>query len=78
MKSIREHGLSIPKDISVIGRDDVKECDYLDIPLTTITPYSKDLCEIITEELFDKIENKKAFKVSTQLLKRSSVGKSPK
>ena len=83
IKSIHEHGFSIPKDISVIGRDDVKECDYLDIPLTSITPYSKDLCEIIIEELFDKIENKnnkeaKVIKVSTQLLKRSTVGKAPR
>lgn len=80
IKSIRDHGLNIPNDISVIGKDDVKECDYLDIPLTTITPYSKDLCEIITEALFEKIENNnskqtKAVKVSAQLLKRSTVGK---
>lgn len=83
IKSIRKHGLRIPEDISIIGRDDVKECDYLDIPLTTITPYSKDLCEIIIDELFDKIENRnnnrtKAVKVSFQLLKRSTVGKSPR
>lgn len=82
IKSIREHGLSIPEDISVIGRDDVKECDYLDIPLTTISPYSKDLCEIITDELFDKIESRnnqptKTVKVSAQLLKRSTVAKAP-
>lgn len=83
IKSIREHGLRIPEDISVIGRDDVKECDYLDIPLTTITPYSKDLCEIITNELFDRIENKnkkqtKAVKISAQFLKRSTVAKAPR
>jgi len=83
IKSIKEHGLRIPEDISIIGRDDVKECDYLDIPLTTITPYSKDLCEIIISELFDKIENKtgkktKTIKVSAEFLKRSTVGKSPR
>ena len=83
IKSIKEHGLRVPEDISIIGRDDVKECDYLDIPLTTITPYSKDLCEIIISELFDKIENKtgkktKTIKVSAEFLKRSTVGKSPR
>jgi len=36
MTSIREHGLSIPKDIALVGFDDVLMAKYVDPPLTTI------------------------------------------
>ncbi len=79
IKAIKEHGLRVPEDISIIGKGDIKECDYLDIPLTTITSFPEDLCEIVVEELFDKINNQikniKKIKVSAQLVKRSSVGR---
>lgn len=82
IKAITDRGLKVPEDISIIGRDDVKECDYLSLPLTTITPYSRDLCEIVVNELFDKIENKvtgkpKKIKVSAELIKRGTVSKAP-
>ncbi len=80
MKSIYEHGLRIPEDISLVGMDDNREAAYLNVPLTSITSYSEDLCEIAVDLLFDRMENKgkgkiKKIKVSTELVKRESVGK---
>lgn len=80
MKSIYEHGLSIPEDISLVGMDDNREAAYLNVPLTSITSYSEDLCEIAVDLLFDRIENKgrgkiKKIKVSTEFVPRESVGK---
>lgn len=80
MKYIREHGLKIPEDISVIGMDDNREAAYLDVPMTSITPYYEDLSEIAVDLLFEKIENKtsdknKKIKVSAELVKRESTGK---
>lgn len=80
MKYIREYGLKIPEDISVIGMDDNREAAYLEVPMTSITPYYQDLSEIAVDLLFEKIENKtsdknKTIKVSAELIKRESTGK---
>lgn len=80
MKSIYEHGLKIPEDISIIGMDDIKECEYLKVPLTSITTYNEDWSEIIVDNLFEQIESgnikkPKKIKLYTELVKRDSVGK---
>lgn len=80
MKCIREYGLKIPEDISVIGMDDNREVAYLEVPMTSITPYYEDLSEIAVDLLFEKIENKnsdknKTIRVSAELVKRESTGK---
>ena len=80
MKSINEHGLSIPVDISLIGIDDMRENQYLNVPLSSITSYNEDLCQIVVDLLFDRIENgnageRRVIKVTTELIKRGSVGK---
>lgn len=80
MRSIYEHGLKIPEDISIIGMDDNRSSSYTNVPLTSITLYIKDLCEIAVDLLFERIENGdnnkiKKIKVSTDLTKRQTVGK---
>ena len=78
MKSITEHGLKIPDDISVIGFDDNKLLPYLDIPLSSITAYNEDLCEITVNLLFEKINRPsmpKHIKISKEFIPRDSVGK---
>lgn len=80
MKSIYEHGLKVPDDISIIGMDDSREAAYLSVPLASITSYAEDLCEIAVDLLFERMEkgdiNKiKKINVSTSFLNRNSVGK---
>lgn len=80
MKSIYEHGLSIPDDISLIGMDDESQTAYLNVPLTSTTSYLEDLCEIVVDVLFNRIENGdelaiRKINVSTELVERKSVGK---
>ena len=36
MRALREHGLRIPEDVSIVGFDDVPESAYFEPPLTTI------------------------------------------
>ena len=79
MKSIFEHGLKIPDDISVIGIDDNQQSSFFNVPLASITSYNEDLCEIIVNMLFERIENgntgkPKKVQLSTELVKRNSVG----
>ena len=83
MKSIYEHGVKIPEDISVIGFDDIKELPYLNVPLSSITAYNEDLCEILVNFIFEIINKKngdaiKTIKLSKRLIKRESVGKAPR
>lgn len=79
MKAIYEQGLGVPGDISVVGMDDVKSNPYFDVPLTSVTSYSEDLCEIAVELLFDRMQNKTAkrkhVRVSAELVSRGSVDK---
>ena len=83
MRSIREHGLRIPEDISVIGMDDCKECAYVDVSLSSVSSYNEGLCEIVVDILFDRILNgqigkKKHIKVSAEFIRRESVGAAKK
>lgn len=78
MHSIYESGKRIPEDISVIGMDDIRGNSYVNVPLTSITSYDEDLCEIVVDMLFERIENpKKAepkkVRLSSELVKRKSV-----
>jgi len=36
MLALKERGLRIPEDVSVVGVDDIPEAAYLDPPLTTV------------------------------------------
>lgn len=36
MRALREHGLHIPQDVSIVGFDDIPEAAYFEPPLTTI------------------------------------------
>jgi len=80
MKSIYEHGLKIPDDISLIGSDAEDVGMFLDVELTSVSSYNEDLCEIMVNMIFDKIlhgesDDIKKVKISTELVKRKSVGK---
>jgi LacI family transcriptional regulator len=58
MKAIYEAGLRIPEDISLVGYDDIRECEYLITPLTTVSPPIKVMTELGVKLLLEKIENK--------------------
>lgn len=38
MKALRQAGLSVPEDVSVVGFDDIPEAGYVSPPLTTVRP----------------------------------------
>lgn len=80
IKYLREIGLSVPDDISVIGMDDIKECEYLDVPLTTIKTDVDYVIEKALDILYKKMENQYYFSnenivVKSELVKRNSVKK---
>lgn len=40
---LRQNGLRVPHDISVVGYDDIEAAKYLDVPLTTISQHDFDI-----------------------------------
>lgn len=78
IKSIKDHGLSVPDDISLIGMDDISAASHPHIPLTTIRVHIEDLCNIALDLLFKKMESRyytsrQDISVSCSLVKRNSV-----
>jgi DNA-binding LacI/PurR family transcriptional regulator len=78
IKGLKELGLKIPKDVSVMGFDNNVICEYLDPPLTTIDWQEKQVGMESVNLLIDiiegkKIENKNIF-LSTEIVERKSVG----
>jgi DNA-binding LacI/PurR family transcriptional regulator len=55
MRAFQESGLSIPKDISVIGVDDIETSKYLAPPLTTIGIPIEEMGKIAAKILVDRI-----------------------
>jgi LacI family transcriptional regulator len=58
IKSLKEEGLKIPKDISLIAYDSIKLGEYIEPPLTTIENSSLQKGEKAIELLIKLIENK--------------------
>jgi len=57
MKGLRELGISVPDDISIVGFDDLKLLDYFPIPLTTIRVPKHEMGHRATDLLLDQIDS---------------------
>ncbi|WP_161978046.1 LacI family DNA-binding transcriptional regulator [Dictyobacter kobayashii] len=55
MHYARDHGLSIPRDLSLIGFDDIAIPTIVEPPLTTIHQYPEMIGQVATEHLFELI-----------------------
>lgn len=55
IRAIREHGLRVPEDISVIGYDGLGICDYLQPRLTTVAQPTKDMAAGSAKMLLEHI-----------------------
>jgi LacI family transcriptional regulator len=81
IKEFRSAGLSIPRDISVIGFDDIAFAALSDPPLTTVSLPRMELGRRVVEALMMTIEragqSALEFHVSTHLLTRGSTAPRP-
>lgn len=57
MRALREHGLAVPADVSVVGFDNIPEAAYFEPPLTTIHQNFAALGDQSVEYLTTLIEN---------------------
>ena len=58
MTALKAHGLEVPRNISLIGMDDIAESMPIPVALTSIRTYTQELCSVMVEILMKKIHNK--------------------
>jgi len=61
MRALRELGLRVPDDFSIVGHDDIDLLDYLPLGLTTIHVPTGDMADVATELLIRHIESREAL-----------------
>ena len=77
IKALREAGLSIPKDISLIAFDNNIYMDYFVPPITRISQPVKEMAKLAVKLLFESIESGKRLstqiELAPELISRDSV-----
>lgn len=79
IKALKEAGIAVPADISVIGADNIGISEYAEVPLTTIDSEAFEVCSAVWELLAKKQQNKywranRDITIKARLVERSSVG----
>lgn len=76
IQAIRESGLKVPKDIAVVGTDDLQIASLIEIPLTTVAQPKRQMGATAAQILINSIEGLEAENVEleTQLIVRESCG----
>jgi LacI family transcriptional regulator len=78
MKAVREADLSVPKDVAVVGFDDIQLASLVDPPLTTIRQDKVGLGGAAARALLEQIENPEltpaALTLPVELIVRASCG----
>jgi len=81
-RALRELGLRVPEDVSVVGYDDVPLCEYLAVPLTTLHVPKHEMGTQAAELLVRQIESKQPrapekVYLAAELVVRGSTGPPP-
>jgi DNA-binding LacI/PurR family transcriptional regulator len=76
MKALRERGLDIPRDVAIIGFDDMPAASMTHPPLTTIQQDYKRAGEVLVDSLLKQIRNEAAYTavLPAKLIVRQSCG----
>jgi DNA-binding LacI/PurR family transcriptional regulator len=76
LAAIREFGLRVPEDISLMGFDDIEFTNYTSPPLSTVHVPSRDIGHLAVSLLMDFIESgdgvPRRLCLDTQLMLRKS------
>ena len=76
--AFQEAGLCVPRDISVVGFDDIQNAAYINPPLTTVRQPLIEMGELAARTLLDTIENRARYVpeiiIRPELVARRSTG----
>jgi DNA-binding LacI/PurR family transcriptional regulator len=80
IKRLKEMGLNVPEDVSVIGIDNIHVAGFTETSLTSIDTNPNDICNIAYELLSKKIKNKyfkvnQSIVINSKIVIRESIGK---
>jgi LacI family transcriptional regulator len=80
MQRIRQCGKSIPRDIAIVGFDDIEMSSHVEPRLTTIRVFKEDMGSLAVKRLVDVVKSKTGAVVTThvpvELVIRASTGAS--
>ena len=81
IRAIREAGLRVPEDISVVGFDDIPAAAFANPGLTTVRQPLQKMGQIAARTLLDRIENREAYwpeiAIEPELVVRDSTAEAP-
>lgn len=79
IRAIRELGLNVPKDISIVGFNDIATAKYIYPPLTTVRVYTEFMGETAVNLLLEKLDTNREISkkviLPCRLIKRKSCEK---
>jgi LacI family transcriptional regulator len=79
IKALKEHGIKIPEQLSIIGFDDIPFCLMADPPLTTMRIFKEKIGALAVRRLIDKIKNNDTniikIQIGAELIIRGSTCK---
>jgi len=77
VKALKQKGLKIPEDVSIVGFDDMPFCEMIEPSLTTVRVYKQKMGMIAVRRLRSKIEDEAEenvkIEIMTELIERNSV-----
>jgi DNA-binding LacI/PurR family transcriptional regulator len=73
MRALRELGLRVPHDVSVVGFDDIPLAQYVDVPLTTVHVPTFRMGEIAAGMLITHVESRTSVPVQKAYIEASLV-----
>ena len=77
VRALKEHGYLIPKEVAVIGFDDLPLCGYMDPPLSTVRVPKQYMGQMAAKRLAELIDDPSSspvkLEIRTSLVKRKSV-----
>lgn len=83
IKELREHGIRVPEDISVIGMDDIAIAPFLETSLSSIRTHTAEACRIAVELIMKKLENqyysiRQSITIASEFIPRDSSADAPR
>jgi LacI family transcriptional regulator len=80
LRAIRELGLNVPSDVSLIGFDDASWASVVDPPITVLAQQAYELGRMAAQMILDSIEGKTKItdgitRVPTKLIERDSCAR---
>ena len=80
LRACRDHGVTVPGDLALVGFDDIEASDYAPVPLTTVHYAADELSEAAVERLLqlinapDRLPPAKQLFLEPKLVVRDSCG----